>query len=95
VECSIFLCAAGGFLYCYHLGVLWELTRLGILPPPALPVTNDPDKLQRSPVKLAGASAGALAIATCVDLVLLASATHTELHVWCGSKGRPAPVRNL
>eukprot|EP00197_Chlamydomonas_leiostraca_P004486 CAMPEP_0202860012 /NCGR_PEP_ID=MMETSP1391-20130828/1896_1 /ASSEMBLY_ACC=CAM_ASM_000867 /TAXON_ID=1034604 /ORGANISM="Chlamydomonas leiostraca, Strain SAG 11-49" /LENGTH=525 /DNA_ID=CAMNT_0049539131 /DNA_START=249 /DNA_END=1826 /DNA_ORIENTATION=+ len=46
--------SAGGFLYCYHLGVLWELRRLGILPPPGHPQA----------LKMAGASAGSLAIAT-------------------------------
>lgn len=41
--------SAGGFLYPYFLGVLWELRDLGLL---------------RGQVKMAGASAGSLAVAT-------------------------------
>lgn len=40
--------SAGGFLYPYHLGVLWELKEMGVLRDKAL---------------LAGASAGSLAVA--------------------------------
>eukprot|EP00200_Dunaliella_tertiolecta_P011345 CAMPEP_0202370470 /NCGR_PEP_ID=MMETSP1127-20130417/2068_1 /ASSEMBLY_ACC=CAM_ASM_000462 /TAXON_ID=3047 /ORGANISM="Dunaliella tertiolecta, Strain CCMP1320" /LENGTH=371 /DNA_ID=CAMNT_0048966427 /DNA_START=96 /DNA_END=1211 /DNA_ORIENTATION=- len=46
--------SAGGFLYGYHLGVLWELTRLKILPPPG----------HAGALKMAGSSAGSLAIVT-------------------------------
>jgi hypothetical protein len=43
--------SAGGFLYCYHLGILWELERLGLVK-------------VGGPTLMAGASAGSLAIVT-------------------------------
>ena len=43
--------SAGGFLYCYHLGILWELERLGVI------------RIGGATL-MAGASAGSLAIAT-------------------------------
>eukprot|EP00195_Chlamydomonas_chlamydogama_P016101 CAMPEP_0202891716 /NCGR_PEP_ID=MMETSP1392-20130828/1710_1 /ASSEMBLY_ACC=CAM_ASM_000868 /TAXON_ID=225041 /ORGANISM="Chlamydomonas chlamydogama, Strain SAG 11-48b" /LENGTH=529 /DNA_ID=CAMNT_0049575549 /DNA_START=201 /DNA_END=1792 /DNA_ORIENTATION=+ len=66
--------SAGGFLYCYHLGVLWELQRLGLL---------------RDRVQMAGASAGSLAIATYnsgLDVTKATSALH-EFAAECRSHG--------
>ncbi|GAX72689.1 hypothetical protein CEUSTIGMA_g145.t1 [Chlamydomonas eustigma] len=70
--------SAGGFLFNYHLGVLWELEELGLL---------------KGHVPLAGASAGSLAIATYQSGVgpETASRALKELAVECrkgGTMGR-------
>ncbi|KAF5830417.1 acyl transferase/acyl hydrolase/lysophospholipase [Dunaliella salina] len=61
--------SAGGFLYGYHLGVLWELTRLKVMPPPG----------HSDALKLAGSSAGSLAIVTYACGLDVDVATHAML----------------
>ncbi|KAG1679503.1 hypothetical protein FOA52_011103 [Chlamydomonas sp. UWO 241] len=76
--------SAGGFLYCYHLGVLWELERLGVLTGPGC-------------LPMAGASAGSLAIATYNSGVTRERATQAYKHLAadCRASGTPGRLSQV
>ena len=85
--------SAGGFLFAYHLGFLYELVSLGILPH-----ASEPSETRRDALPLlSGSSAGSLAVATYASGITLAKATSAlkDFAQECrqkGTMGRMGPL---